>query len=116
MHPLRPVNVADLVAGRLYMIQEKRPEYHHLKFKGVFVENKNKGHPESKSHYCTTMTHFTKVICTGNQSRGDLELPELYWNYYECDAILRAFTNSALRKITGDPNFRVSLTASRVSA
>lgn len=108
MHPLRPVNVADLVAGRLYMIQEKRPDYHHLKFKGVFVENKTNCRPESKSRCCITMTHFTKVICTGNQSRSDLELPDAYWNYYECDAMLRAFTNSALREITGDPNFRVS--------
>lgn len=111
MHPLRAVNVVDLVPGRMYMIQEKRPEYSHLKFKGSFVENKKKCQPESKSYYCT-MTHFTKVVGAGNHSHGDLELQDMYWNYYECDAMIRAFTNSALRVITGDPDFR----ASRVSA
>lgn len=110
MHPLRAVNVDDLVPGRMYLIQEKRPDHHHLKFKGVFVENKSNCMllSKSKTHYCMTTTHFTKVICTGNQSRSDLELSDAYWNYYECDAMLRAFTNSALREITGDPNFRVS--------
>ena len=115
MHPLRAVNVAALVPGRMYMIQEKRPEFRHLKFKGLFVENKKKCQSESKSHYCT-MTHFTKVIGAGNHSRGDLELQDVYWNYYECDAMLRAFTNRALCEITGDPNFRASLRVSRVSA
>ena len=37
--------------------------------------------------------------------RSDLTLPDFYWNYYEADAIERAYITQALRAITGDPDF-----------
>jgi hypothetical protein len=39
MRPLQLVNPVDLVPGKTYLIQEKRPEYAHQKFKGTFVKN-----------------------------------------------------------------------------
>ena len=100
MRPLQLVNPVDLKPGRTYLIQEKRPEYAHLKCKGTFVKN---DYP--RYEYQCTITRFTNVICTGNQSRTDLRIPETYWNYYEADAVTRAYTNQALREITGDPSF-----------
>ena len=97
MRPLQLVNPVDLVPGKTYLIQEKRPEYAHQKFKGTFVKN----------HYTLhcTMTNFTNVICAGNQSRMELRIPDIYWNYYEADAVAMAYTNYVLRQITGDPSF-----------
>lgn len=36
---------------------------------------------------------------------GELTLPDVYWNYYEADAVERAYITKALRVITGDPDF-----------
>jgi len=99
MRPLRLVAPADLKVGKTYLIQEKRPEYAHLNSKGVFVKN---DYP-TKSHYCT-ITHFTNVMDKSGK-RSDLTLPDFYWNYYEENAIERAYTTQALRVITGDPDF-----------
>ena len=98
--PLRQVQVKDLQPGKTYLIQEKRPEYQHMKFKGTFVKNDYPPHP----HYIT-MTHFNNVIGRGNHSQRDVRLQESYWNYYEADAVERAYTTQALRVITGDPDF-----------
>ena len=96
--PLRPVHVNDLQPGKTYLIQEKRPE--HLKFKGTFIRNEQPARP-----YYATITHFNDVIGPKNCSYCDLNLPDAYWNYYEADAQLRAWTNYMLREITGDPSF-----------
>lgn len=100
LSPLRQVQVQDLQPGKTYLIQEKRPEYMHLKFKGTFVKNEYPPQP----HY-TTMTHFSNVIGRRNTSQGDVRLQEAYWNYYEADARLRAWTTFVLREITCDPSF-----------
>lgn len=100
MRPLQLLNPVDLVPGKTYLIQEKRPEYAHQKFKGTFVKNDYPRNP-----FKCTITNFTNVICTGNQSRTDLRLPDIYWNYYEADAVAKAYTNQVLRMITGDPSF-----------
>jgi hypothetical protein len=98
--PLRPVQVKDLQPGNTYLIQEKRPEYQHLKFKGTFVKNDYPTRP-----YRVIMTHFNNVIGRGNHSQSDIGLQESYWNYYEADARIRAWSNFVLREITGDPSF-----------
>jgi len=100
MRPLRLVDPKNLVPGRMYLIQEKRKEYAHLRNKGRFVKNE---YPPSPV-YCT-MTHFTDVICNFNHSRPDLRLQEPYWNYYEADAVEHAYITHVLRTITGDPDF-----------
>ena len=102
--PLRLVPVTELQLGKTYLIQEKREEYQHLKFKGTFVMN---DYPIS--HYHTAMTHFTGVIGRGNHPQPNIRLQEAYWNYYEADANLRAWTNFVLREITGDPSFQANL-------
>ena len=100
MRPLQLVKPIALIPGKTYLIQEKRPEYSHQKFKGTFVEN---DYPPSLI-YCT-ITHFTNVICVGNHSCSDLGLQAIYWNYYEADSVTRAYTTHVLRDITGDSSF-----------
>lgn len=101
MRPLRSIDPKDLQPGKMYLIQEKRPEYAHMNSKGIFIKN---DYPKS-IHYCT-MTHFTNVMMTGNISiKHDLILQDKYWNYYEADAVERAYITQALRAITGDPDF-----------
>jgi hypothetical protein len=102
MRPLKLVKHTDLIPGRKYLIQEKRPEYAHQKFKGTFVRN---DYPLSYV-YCT-ITHFTNVICLGNHSCSDLGLQSVYWNYYEADALIQAYTIHVLREITGDSSFMI---------
>ena len=99
--PLRQVQVQDLQPGKTYLIQEKRPEYKHMKFKGTFVKNE---YPITPHH--VTMTNLNNVIGSRNRNHSDLRLADAYWNYYEADAQLRAWINLALREITGDPSFK----------
>jgi hypothetical protein len=103
MRPLQLVKPIALIPGKTYLIQEKRPEYAHQKFKGTFVEN---DYPQSPV-YCT-ISHFTNVICVGNHSSSNLGLQSVYWNYYEADAVVRAYTTHVLRDITGDSSFSVN--------
>jgi hypothetical protein len=100
MRPLRLVVPSDLIPGKTYLIREKRPEYAHLNSRGVFVKN---DYPSSP-HYCT-MTQFTNVQSSNNMHYIDLRLQDAYWNYYEADAVKRAYITEALRSITGDPDF-----------
>lgn len=100
MRPLRLVLPTDLQPGKMYLIQEKRPKFAHLNSKGVFVKN---DYPDSP-HQCT-MSHFTNVQANNNQHYIDLRLQDVYWNYYEADAVQRAYITEALRTITGDPDF-----------
>ncbi|MBM3429323.1 MAG: hypothetical protein FJX95_11135 [Bacteroidetes bacterium] len=100
MRPLQLVHAHDLQPGKTYLIQEKRPEYAHLNCKGTFVKNQ---YPEHA--YQCTQTHFTHVVSTGNKPRPDLHLQDTYWNYYEADAVQRAYIDHVLREITGDPSF-----------
>jgi hypothetical protein len=102
MRPLQLVKPIDLIPGRTYLIQEKRPKYAHQKFIGTFIKN---DYPRSPV-YCT-ITHFTNVICRGNRSSKDIGLQDIYWNYYEADAVALAYTTHFLREITGDPSFRI---------
>ena len=103
MRPLQLVKPGDLIPGRTYLIQEKRPEYAHQKFKGTFVKNDYPRH-----QFQCTITHFTNVICRGNDNGSDLGLQDIYWNYYEADAVALAYTNLVLRQIIGDPNFMIN--------
>jgi hypothetical protein len=100
MRPLKLVKPIDLKPGRTYLIQEKRPEYAHQKFKGTFVKN---DYPKSPVH--CTITHFTNVIYRGNNNSSGLGLQDIYWNYYEADAVEIAYTNMVLRDIIGDISF-----------
>jgi hypothetical protein len=101
MRPLRLVNPKDLQLGKMYLIQEKRPEYAHLNCKGVFVKNDYPNY----SYQCT-ISHFTNIVITGNTPiGGELSLQDVYWNYYEADAVERAYITKALRVITGDSDF-----------
>jgi hypothetical protein len=100
MRPLRLVPPTDLIPGKMYLIREKRPEFAHLNSKGVFVKN---DYPSSPN-YCT-MSHFTNTQVTNNAPYIDLCLQSVYWNYYEADAVERAYITKALRVITGDPDF-----------
>ena len=100
MRPLKLVKPIDLKPGRTYLIQEKRPEYAHQKFKGTFVKN---DYPKSPVH--CTITHFTNVIYRGNNNSSGLGLQDIYWNYYEADAVEIAYTNLVLRDIIGDKSF-----------
>jgi hypothetical protein len=102
MRPLKLVKPSDLKPGRRYLIQEKHPEYAHQKFKGIFVKN---DYPKSPVH--CTITHFTNVTCRCNHSTSDLGLQDIYWNYYEADAVALAYTNMILREITRDPYFEM---------
>ena len=102
MRPLQLVKPIDLIPGTTYLIQEKRPEYAHQKFKGTFVKN---DYPLSYV-YCT-ISHFTNVICVGNHSCSDLGLQAIYWNYYEADALAQAYTTRVLCDITGDTSFMI---------
>ena len=102
MRPLQLVNPVDLKPGRTYLIQEKRTEYAHQKFKGTFVRNNYPQH-----EFQCTITHFTNVIIRGNQKSGDLGLQDTYWNYYEADALAQAYATHVLREITGDPSFMI---------
>jgi len=104
MRPLQLVDPKNLIPGRTYLIQEKRPEYLHLRSKGTFV-----GNTLPDASYKCIISHFTNVICCPkNQKISDLRLQATYWNYYEADAVERAFTNHVLRQITGDPDFMYS--------
>ena len=100
MRPLQLVHAADLQPGKTYLIQEKRPEFKHLNCKGTFVKNQYPGHA-----YQCTMTHFANVVAAGNKPHLDLNLPDAYWNYYEADAVQRAYIDHMLREITGDTSF-----------
>ena len=100
MRPLQLVSPADLQPGKTYLIREKRPEYKHLNCKGTFVKNQ---YPEY-AHQCIR-THFTHVVARGNRPYPDLNLQDTYWNYYEADAVERAYIDHVLREITGDPSF-----------
>jgi hypothetical protein len=102
MRPLQLVHPIDLVPGKTYLIREKRPEYAHLNCKGTFIKNDYPSAP-----YQCTITHFSNVILTGNKICPDLKLglQDVYWNYYEADAVIQAYINQALREITGDPSF-----------
>ena len=100
MRPLQLVQASDLTPGKTYLIQEKRPEYKHLNSKGTFVKNQYPDHA-----YQCTMTHFTNVQVRNNTQHNDLRLQSVYWNYYEADAVERAYTREVLRLITGDPDF-----------
>ena len=100
MRPLRLVSPTNLVPGKMYLIREKRPEYAHLNSKGVFVKN---DYPPSE-HYCT-ISHFTNTQSANSSRYIDLRLQDTYWNYYEADAVERAYITQALRMITGDPDF-----------
>lgn len=100
MRPLQLVSPSNLESGKMYLIQEKRPEYEHLKCKGTFVKN---DYPVET--YQCTMTHFTNVIATGNTPYPDLRLQDTYWNYYKADAVQHAYIDHVLREITGDPSF-----------
>lgn len=101
MRPLRIVDPKDLRPGKMYLIQEKRPEYAHLNSKGIFVKN---NYPKS-IHQCI-ISHFTNITIAGNMSiEHDLTLQDKYWNYYEADAVERSYITQALREITGDPDF-----------
>jgi len=100
MRPLRLVPPTDLIPGKMYLIREKRPEFAHLNSKCVFVKN---DYPHSP-HYCT-MSHFTNVQSNNNTRYPELSLQDVYWNYYEADAVERAYTTHILRIITGDPDF-----------
>lgn len=100
MRPLRLVPPTDLIPGKMYLIREKRPEFAHLNSKGVFVKNEYPNSP----HHCT-MSHFTNVQSRNNARYPDLRLQDTYWNYYEADAVERAYTTHILRNITGDPDF-----------
>ena len=102
MRPLQLVKPIDLKHGRTYLIQEKRPQYAHQKFKGTFVKN---DYPRSPFH--CTITHFTYIICRGNHCRTELGLQDTYWNYYEADAHAQAYTTHVLSDITGDPSFKI---------
>jgi hypothetical protein len=101
MRPLQLVDPRNLIPGKIYLIREKRPEYTHLRSKGTFVKN-----VLPNSLYQCIMSHFTNVIAyPNNQTIPDLTLQDTYWNYYEADAVERAFTTHVLRHITGDPDF-----------
>lgn len=100
MRPLRLVLPTDLTPGKMYLIREKRPEFAHLNSKGVFVKNEYPSSP----HQCT-LSHFTNVQSRNKTQNIDLRLQDVYWNYYEADAVERAYITQALRVITGDPNF-----------
>jgi hypothetical protein len=102
MRPLQLVSAKDLEPGKMYLIQEKRPEYAHLNSKGIFV--KNKYYYYSPTPRCSTISHFTNVT-TRSANRNTLKLQDAYWNYYKADAIERSYITQALRVITGDPNF-----------
>lgn len=100
MRPLQLVSPYNLESGKMYLIQEKRPEYAHLNCKGTFVKN---DYPTCQ--YECIMTDFTNVIKIGNKPCSDLRLPDKYWNYYEADAVQHAYIDHVLREITGDPSF-----------
>ncbi len=101
MRPLQLVDPKDLIPGKTYLIRERRLEFEHLKSKGTFVKN-----VLPVSSYQCIMSHFTNVIgYPKNQPIHDLKLQDTYWNYYEADAVERAFTTHVLRQITGDPDF-----------
>jgi len=103
MRPLQLIHPTDLTPGKMYLIQETRPEYAYLKYKGTFVKNK---YPEDVVG--CTMTHFTNVVAHGNRPYTDMHLQDCYWNYYEADAVERAYIDHVLREITGDPSFIMS--------
>lgn len=101
MRPLQLVNPRELKPGKMYLIQEKRPEYRHLNCKGTFVKNEYPTTP-----YMCTITNFTNIVVRDNQRiQNDLRLQDTYWNYYEADAVERATIIHVLRQITGDPDF-----------
>ena len=95
MRPLQLVNPNNLQTGKIYLIQEKRPEYAYLKYKGTFIKN-------NYSQYQCIITHFRNVIVVGNKSVGDMHLHEFYWNYYEADAIECSYMRKILYEITGE--------------
>lgn len=100
MRPLQLVEPINLIPGKTYLILEKRPQYTHLKCKGTFVKNDYPCY-----EFQCTITHFTNVVVLDNKNSTDLRLQDAYWNYYEADAVTRAYTNHVLREITGDPSF-----------
>lgn len=103
VRPLKPVNSYNLIPGITYLIQDKQQP--HRKFKGQFVKNDLLREHTLPNNLYYNMTYFTNVICSGNFKRSDLVICEKYWNYYEADAIVLAYTNHILQKLISDLNY-----------
>lgn len=102
MRPLQVVKPTDLIPNKQYLIQEKRPEYAYLKYKGTFIKNE---FPFANDEHGHILSHFTNVTIHHNTLYQDLNLHSFWWNYYEANALEHAYIDEALRQITGDPNF-----------
>lgn len=85
MRPLQIVTPADLKPGKMYLIQEKRPQHADIKYKGTFIKN-----DYSQYYYQKIRRHFTNVVVSDNKPYIDLHLEDTYWNYYEADNHLLA--------------------------
>ena len=101
MIPLKKIDTRDLCLGKQYLIEYTGPHVvSNPRIKGTFI-----GNILPECEYQCTLSKFTDVIQTGNLSIPDLKLQDCFYNYYESDALTRAYTRHVLQQITGDENF-----------
>ena len=101
MIPLKKIYARDLCVGKQYLIEYAGSHMvSNPRIKGTFI-----GNILPECEYQCTLSKFTDVLQQGNASYPDLKLQDCFYNYYEADALTRAYTRHVLQKITGDENF-----------
>jgi hypothetical protein len=101
MIPLKKIDARDLCVGKQYLIEYAGSHVvSNPRIKGTFI-----GNILPECEYQCTLSKFTDVLQQGNASYPDLKLQDCFYNYYEADALTRAYTRHVLQKITGDGNF-----------
>ncbi len=93
---MHEVKIEDLKPGVFYLAKDKYHEEYH--YQGTFVGIVNEG------LYPIRYAEFKDTISCGIKL-SKLLLIESGFVFYEKDAELNAYTNAALRQITGDPDF-----------
>jgi len=101
MIPLIKIDARDLCVGKQYLIEYAGSHMvSNPRIKGTFI-----GNILPECEYQCTLSKFTDVLQKGNVIYPDLKLQDCFYNYYEADALTRAYTRHVLRQITGDENF-----------
>jgi len=92
---MREVKIEDLKPGNFYLAKDKYHEEYH--YQGTFVYLTKPG--------SCLFAHFNDSKLNNGESRQILMLNEKVFVFYEKDAEINAWTNEALRSITGDKDF-----------
>lgn len=92
---MREINIEDLQTGIFYLAKDKN--YDEYRYQGTFVGIYKPG----PFRFAT----FNNAKNNAGEELPILNLCESSFIFYKKDAFLKAYTNAALRQITGDPDF-----------